>query len=139
MGGAYLPPTSNGRLLTVIHQDAQRGVETIQVGGANSDGDILVDIEGGTTNSSIQITVYNGNELFMESNCSNASNSPVGGVIVGPIISIINEGDAPNNNEVVTIRYNQLSNEEAELVCVRWTTEQRCKQQQLKNKLSSLL
>ena len=128
VGGAYLPPTSNGRLLTVIHQDAQRGVETIQVGGANSDGDILVDIEGGAVNSSVQITVYNGDELFMESNCSNASNSSVGGVIVGPIISVINEGAAPNDNEVVTIQYNQLNEERAELVCVRWTTDQLCKQ-----------
>ena len=78
MGGAYLPPTSNGRLLTVIHQDT---VESIQVGGANNDstGDIVVNIEGGVVNSSIQITVYNGDDLFMESNCSNASNSSVGG------------------------------------------------------------
>jgi hypothetical protein len=129
VGGAYLPPTSNGRLLTVIHQDEQRGVESIQVGGANGDdtGDILVDIEGGVVNSSIQITVYHGDELFMESNCSNTNNSSVGGVVIGPIISIINEGGAPSDNEIVTIRYNQLSNDRAELVCVRWNIDQQCK------------
>lgn len=129
VGGAYLPPTSNGRLLTVIRQDEQRGVESIQVGGTNGDdtGDILVDIEGGVVNSSIQITVYNGDELFMESNCSNASNSPVGGVVVGPIISVINEGGAPSDNETVTIQYNQFGNERLELVCVRWNLDQQCK------------
>lgn len=129
VGGAYLPPTSNGRLLTVIRQDEQRGVESIQVGGANSDGngDIVVDIGGGVINSSIQITVYNEDDLFMESNCSNVSSSSVGGAVVGPIISVVNEGDVPSDNEIVTIRYNQLSNERAELVCVRWTTDQQCK------------
>ena len=129
VGGAYLPPTSNGRLLTVIRQDEQRGVESIQVGGANNEstGDILVNIEGGVVNSSIQITVYNSDELFMESNCSNASNTSVGGVIIGPIISVINKGATPSDNEIVTIRYNQLSNERAELVCVRWNTDQQCK------------
>ena len=129
VGGAYLPPTSNGRLLTVIRQDEQRGVESIQVGGANSDntGDILVDIEGGVVNSSIQVTVYNGDELFMDSNCSNVSNSSVGGIVIGPIISVINQGDAPGNNKIVTIQYNQLNNDRTELVCVRWNTDQQCK------------
>lgn len=129
VGGAYLPPTSNGRLLTVIRQDEQRGVESIHVGGANSDntGDILVDIEGGVVNSSVQVTVYNRDELFMDSNCSNVSNSSVRGIVIGPIISVINQGDAPGNNEIVTIQYNQFNNDRTELVCVRWSTDQQCK------------
>ena len=50
-------------------------------------------------------------------------------VVVGPIITVLNQGDVPSDNEIVTIRYNQLSNERAELVCVRWTQDQQCKKQ----------
>lgn len=126
VGGAYLPPTSDGRLLAIIHQNTQNGVETIEVGGANGDGDVLVDIEGGVANSSIQLTVYSGNEFFTNSNCSN--NSQVGGDILGPIISVVNERTSPRtgDDEVITIRYNQLSDDRTELVCVRWTTDQEC-------------
>ena len=125
VGGAYLPPTSDGRVLAVIHRGTESGLETLEVGGANGDdGDIVVDIEGGRANSSVQVTVYGGDELFIESNCSNISNSSVGGDVLGPIISVTNEGASPD--EVVTIRYNQLGGDSTSLVCVRWTTNTEC-------------
>ena len=108
----------------------------IEVGGASGDrfGDVLVDIEGFVANSNVQLTVYGGNELFSESNCSNNSNSSLTrGNVLGPIISVISGGTSPNNgeNEIVTIRYNHFDSEREEgmeLVCVRWTTDQTCKQ-----------
>lgn len=136
VGGAYLPPTSDGRLLAVIHQNTLNELEMIEVGRASGDrvGDVQVDLEGFVTNSNIQLTVYGGDELFRESNCSNISNSSLTtGNILGPIISVISGGTSPNNeeNEVVTIRYNHLDSEREngmELVCVRWSTDQTCKQ-----------
>lgn len=133
VGGAYLPPTSDGRLLAVIHQNTQNELEMIEVGGADGDGDVLVDVEGVMSNSSIQLTIYGGNELFSEANCSNDSNNSVmRGNILGPIISVVSGGTSPNNddNEVVTIRYNRLGerDDRMELVCVRWTTDDQCKQ-----------
>ena len=129
VGGAYLPPTSDGRLLTAIYQDMENGMETIEVGGANNDSDIIVDVEGGVVNSSVQITVYNGNQLFRETNCTNSSSVAVGGDIVGPIISVISKGASPNNdnNEIITITYNRLSNEETKLVCAQWISNSQCK------------
>ena len=124
VGGAYLPPTSDGRVLAVIHQSDENELETVEVGGANNDdGDILVDIEGGVANSSVQVTVYSGDELFIVTNCSSAGNSSVGGDIVGPVISVINQGASPD--EIVTIRYNQLQ-DNSDFVCVRWITDNEC-------------
>ena len=132
VGGAFLPPTSDGQLLAAINKNSENGLETIQVGGANDDGDILVDIEGGVANSSVQITVYSGDELFTQSGCSNSSNaSSVGGDIIVPIISVINQGAPPNSgtNEVVTITYNLLGEDGMELICVRWNSDPECKLQ----------
>ena len=141
VGGAYLPPTSDGRLLAVIHQNTGNELETIEVGRASGDrggaGDVLVDIEGFVANSNVQLTVYGGDELFTESNCSDVSNSSnlaMRGNILGPIISVNSGGTSPNNDddsEVIKIRYNHLDSERdkrKELVCVRWSTDQSCKQ-----------
>lgn len=125
VGGAYLPATSDGRLLAAITQNDQNELG-IEVSGSSDVGDILVDVEGGMANSSIQVTAYNGDELFVQSNCSYASNDSVRGDITTPIISVVNQGASSNDSEVVTITYNELSSDKTELVCVRWNSDLNC-------------
>ena len=59
MGGVYLSPTSQTTLLTVIHIHEGEGtveVEVVEGGGGEDGADVEVMVEGGTENSTVQVS-----------------------------------------------------------------------------------
>ena len=62
--------------------------------------------------------MYDGDDLFNQSNCSNATGE-VGGNVLTPIITVTNEDS--NNSEVVTISFSHVTTSQGHTIrCVRW-------------------
>ena len=85
----------------------------------------------------IQVTVYEGDGLFVDTQCPNLTtpmlNTTVRGEVITPIISVVNEGTAPGSeadeDEEVIITYSRAPyglTEGGRYVCARWNSSVNC-------------
>ena len=121
VGGAYLPATNHTLLLAVVKvSNDSVGLEVRS--GARQDesgSDVTVEVDGPIR---VQVTVYNQDDIFDQSNCSNTSDV----MVVAPIISVVSEG-GNTDNETVILSYRRVTSfTGVTYVCARWSSSEDC-------------